>query len=172
MSFHGRRIRLRARQRSLSFLKRRKIRRKSKSLTVVRRLPNVSASSDLPRTTAAGSRDREGKDTYLPPADSSVVNDMNEASLSGDEGCTHASAYRKRQQKSVSAWLSVRDQMLRASIECSVPSSNAKCFKCEDKLAVIICLDCGPQACYCEECVESAHSKENILHKPRIWKVL
>ena len=76
------------------------------------------------------------------------------------EGCTHASAYRKRQQKSVSAWLGVRDQML------------AKCLKCEDKLAVIICLDSGPQACYCEECVESAHSKENILHKPQIWKVL
>ena len=86
---------------------------------------------------------------------------MNDASLSGDEGCTHTSAYRKRQQKSVSAWLGVRDQMLRA-IECSVPSSNAKCLKCEEKLAVIICLDCGPQACYCEECVESAHSKENI----------
>ena len=100
MKMTGRRIRLRAKRRSLSFLeisptKRRKIRRKNILLTVACRLPNVSASSDLPRTTAAGSRDREGKDTYLPPADSSVVNDMNEASLSGDEGCTHTSAYRK-----------------------------------------------------------------------------
>ena len=78
MKMTGRRIRLRAKRRSLSFLeisptKRRKIRRKNISLTVARRLPNVSASSELPRTTAAGSRDREGKDTYLPPADSSVV---------------------------------------------------------------------------------------------------
>ena len=80
-----------------------------------------------------------------------------------DEKCSKTSSYRKQQPRSASAWQQVRNQLLRASTEYSVPSATAACVVCES-VAVIICPDCGSQAQYCEDCTESGHNRQNIFH--------
>ncbi|XP_064406478.1 uncharacterized protein LOC135351424 [Halichondria panicea] len=80
-----------------------------------------------------------------------------------------SSAYEKRQQKAADNWAEVRVQLLRASVETGIPSPCSVCAECEEP-AVAICRDCGPQAYYCANHVDSVHSLTNIFHRPFLWK--
>ena len=93
-------------------------------------------------------------------------------SESGSDACQSeelASSYMKRQQRLAENWSEIRDQMLRAAVEFGIPFL-ATCNVCGNP-AIITCLECGPQAFYCEDCVEGSHHLKNIFHSPRIWKV-
>lgn len=80
------------------------------------------------------------------------------------------SGYEKRQQKLVEYWAEVRGQLLRASVETSIPLPSSLCVECE-QVTVALCRDCGPQAYYCANHVEIMHSTRNIFHRPHLWKV-
>ena len=83
----------------------------------------------------------------------------------------HSRSYSTRQQRFSEAWGGIRGKLRFAVIESSVPYDKCHCFLC-CKAAHILCKQCGPQAYYCEQCVESQHSKCNIFHCPVEWKVI
>lgn len=83
---------------------------------------------------------------------------------------TRSSTYSRREEKAAANWSEVREQLLNASVETSIPISSALCIVC-DHPADTVCLDCGAHAYYCSEHVENVHSKTNIFHRPRLWKV-
>ena len=168
----GRRIRVRPRRTSLSFLevsptKRRRIRKRNVKLASTFSSPKPAAQ---PSKSGIQSHDESEEDNGSERDSPDHYSQVHEELTSEDEECSKTSSYRKRQQRSASAWQQVRNQLLRASIECSVPSASAACVVCES-VAVIICPDCGSQAQYCEDCTESVHSRQNIFHKPLFFKV-
>ena len=96
--------------------------------------------------------------------------DIDSDDLSDDLSAEPQSSYSKRQQKAASNWSEVRDQLLHATVESSVPSGVFSCVVCQEK-ADIVCLDCGPHAYYCIAHVESVHLGMNIFHMPQVWRV-
>ena len=173
-----RRICIRPRQGSLSFLqvsptKRCKIRKRRVKLTSARSLPKPTSSApndeSQERIEPAHCGGEQDQGSERDSSEHDV--ELHMESGSEDEQDVQMSTYRKRQQKSTSAWMGVRKLLHRAKIESSVPSVNGACVVCNSP-AVIVCYDCGSEGRYCESCTESVHSRQNIFHKPQIWKVL
>ena len=98
--------------------------------------------------------------------------EMSEGGMDTDTGIDEPvqSAYMKQQQRSADHWSGVRDQLLEASVEVGMLSSESLC-SLYDERASISCFECGPLVQYCEDCAKSAHLAQNIFHRPLVWKV-
>ena len=48
---------------------------------------------------------------------------------------------------------------------------NQNCVVCRATLASFRCIDCGPAAYFCNECLASFHNTACVLHTPEEWKV-
>ena len=63
------------------------------------------------------------------------------------------STWAKRMQSVESAWEGSRATIFKALLEChAIPSSDALCFICGCKTAVIRCHQCGPRVLMCSSC--------------------
>ena len=79
--------------------------------------------------------------------------------------------YEISQKASVSAWKSIRKDVLKAVTETSAMSRNQICTCCCDALATFRCVQCGPCVYFCVSCLSKQHLKSNIFHIPEEWKV-
>ena len=168
-----RRVSVRAKSQSLSFLevspsKRRNLRKRSLPLTVPSApTPTTSGPSSPGAQPSTAGADIDGCAEAFPEVEvSEYCCDDGGETQSGDELSAHA----KRQQHLVDHWLEVRSQMVHAAVEFGIPTARDTCAMCE-KPAAVICVECGPHSIYCNNCVESVHSVQNIFHMLQIWKV-
>ena len=61
----------------------------------------------------------------------------------------------------VHAWEGSRATIFKALLEChAIPSSDALCFICGCKTAVIRCHQCGPRVLMCSSCDAELHEKK------------
>ena len=68
-----------------------------------------------------------------------------------------------------SAWEGSRATIFKALFEChAIPSSDALCFICGCKTAVIRCHQCGPRVLMCSSCDAELHEKKP-LHDRDVW---
>ena len=104
------------------------------------------------------------------PRSESEIEESSGIDLATQDTCSSRS-YLQRQEKLCDAWSQIRENLLTALIESSVPKVGTNCRTC-NQVAVIICQQCGPQAVYCEECTESLHLACNIFHHPHLLQVL
>ena len=66
---------------------------------------------------------------------------------------THTSTYIRREEKATANWSEVREPLLNASVENSIPVSSALCVVCDNPVDTV-CFDCGAHGYYCSEHVE------------------
>ena len=79
------------------------------------------------------------------------------------------STWAKRMQSVESAWEGSRATIFKALLEChAIPSSDALCFICGCKTAVIRCHQCGPRVLMCSTCDAELHEKKP-LHDRDVW---
>ena len=166
--------------------KRRAVHKKSLSLSAVPESSSVNSSSST-RFLSSDKNEAEEVDVHGASRPTDVISGDSPDVLISSEWYDHdpessgqddttfpdtvsSSAYEKRQQKAADNWAEVRVQLLRASVETGIPSPCSVCAECEEP-AVAICRDCGPQAYYCANHVDSVHSLTNIFHRPFLWKV-
>ena len=126
-------MRVRPRRRSLSFFvvsptKRRSIRKRN-----VKFASTFSPPKPVAQLSKSGIQihDENEEDNGSERDSPDHYSQVHEELTSEDEECSKTSSYRKRQQRSASAWQQVHNQLLIASIECSVPSATAACVVCE-----------------------------------------
>ncbi|XP_078659031.1 uncharacterized protein LOC144904191 isoform X1 [Branchiostoma floridae x Branchiostoma belcheri] len=83
------------------------------------------------------------------------------------------SRYSLHKQREINAWKDVRDPIFRTSLKLSGPLSNT-CSICRkeqehtEDMSLYRCMDCGPTATFCIECLKQQHG--NSLHLPEVWK--
>ena len=186
-----RRISVKPKSQSISYFevspsKRRAVHKKSLSLSAMPESSSVNSSSST-RFLSSDKNEAEEVDVHGASRPTDVISGDSPDVLissewhdydpesSGQDDTTFpdtvsSSAYEKRQQKAADNWAEVRVQLLRASVETGIPSPCSVCAECEEP-AVAICWDCGPQAYYCANHVDSVHSLTNIFHRPFLWKV-
>ena len=83
----------------------------------------------------------------------------------------YTKSYPQWQERLFEAWSEIRVQLRIAVIESSIPIFE-HCNIC-DKKAAVVCKQCGPQAVFCEDCIETAHLTCNVFHLPqslKVWK--
>ncbi|XP_064400690.1 uncharacterized protein LOC135346605 isoform X5 [Halichondria panicea] len=185
-----RRISVKPKSQSISYFevspsKRRAVHKKSLSLSAVPESSSVNSSSST-RFLSSDKNEAEEVDVHGASRPTDVISGDSPDVLISSEWHDHdpessgqddttfpdtvsSSAYEKRQQKAADNWAEVRVQLLRASVETGIPSPCSVCAECEEP-AVAICRDCGPQAYYCANHVDSVHSLTNIFHRPFLWK--
>lgn len=76
-------------------------------------------------------------------------------------------AYSKAKKRELHAWDAVKDEMLKASFECSAPITT-QCVVCLEH-ADYRCIECSSTAVFCEACLKRTH--RNSLHLPDKWNV-
>ena len=79
--------------------------------------------------------------------------------------------YELSQKASVSAWDSIRRDILNTVTESSAMPSDQFCTDCGDALANFRCKHCGPGIFFCVSCVQKRHKQSNVFHIPEQWKV-
>ncbi|KAI8511854.1 hypothetical protein Bbelb_109540 [Branchiostoma belcheri] len=81
------------------------------------------------------------------------------------------SRYSLHKQREINAWKDVREPIFCTSLKLSGPLSNT-CSICRkehtEDMSLYRCMDCGPTATFCIECLKQQH--KNSLHLPEVWK--
>lgn len=152
----------------------RRIRRRShivhyRDISSSKRVIKKSVCSKARNTSLLTTAEKDRSRSSSPEIETSVA--FHYSSDDEAEGRTTSSDHKKRQQKASDNWSEIRDQLLHAVVESSVPFSGALCRVCNN-IAVAKCGDCGPLTFYCSDHVESMHSQVNIFHRPQIWSAV
>ena len=97
-----------------------------------------------------------------------VVHSSARSSTSWDE---LPSFHSIKQTSSTEAWGKIRGTLKRVLVEGNAMPYNQNCVICRATLASFCCIDCGPAAYFCNECLASLHNTACVLHTPEEWKV-
>ena len=76
-----------------------------------------------------------------------------------------------KQAANAEAWKSIRHDILHAVTELYAMPIEQHCTACCKANAIYRCIECGPSAYYCPQCLWNSHSKTNIFHTPEVWDV-
>ena len=76
-----------------------------------------------------------------------------------------------KQAANVESWGKIRNNILKAVVECSAMPHEQCCNVCGNA-GQYRCTECGPPTVYyCVNCLQVSHSSSNILHTAEIWEV-
>ncbi|XP_066300346.1 uncharacterized protein [Branchiostoma lanceolatum] len=78
------------------------------------------------------------------------------------------SRYTAQKQRELDAWKDVRQPLFDIIMEQFAPQSSTCSICNEEDYLIYRCLDCGPMATFCVECLRQQH--RNSLHLPEVWK--
>lgn len=71
--------------------------------------------------------------------------------------------YQQKQNKLATNWKMILDNIYSLMLENEAILDNPACFNCSD-VAILKCMDCGPNIFYCDNCFNYFHSKINLFH--------
>lgn len=122
-----------------------------------------------------------GVNESKPDGDLSIVTELHEVEKSVEsapDGCTsdadleffQPSLHAIKQAANVKSWEKIRSSLLWVVTESQSMPVDQHCVFCPT-LAKYRCLECGPIAYFCSECLGEYHSKINIFHTPEVWDV-
>ena len=81
------------------------------------------------------------------------------------------SQYGRRKLKVAEGWRKMRDAAIHAVVEGKSMLPQTQCVHCDNAVAEIRCVQCGPSVFLCQSCTLSLH-KYRYSHTPEIWKVI
>ncbi len=76
-----------------------------------------------------------------------------------------------KQKANVKGWAEIRQDMLKAAIQCCAMPLEQVCVHCTIMEAKYRCLQCSSWAYYCDECFGGIHHKSNLFHVGEVWEV-
>ena len=116
----------------------------------------------LPETTVKTSTDHEANSILI---DTSTLDQNEDVENQGAR-----SLHEIKQIANAESWGKIRERLLKAAVESSIPPPGQSCSVCAN-CAQYRCVDCGPTIYYCEACLGDSHLMRNIFHCAEIWEV-
>lgn len=128
-------------------------------------LQNEQENNDEPSTDDASQNFTTGIENTCDDVDSLL--DFEE----DDDEQTNLSKHNKRKLRLMSSWRTKLDSMLPFYMKsCCIPEG-ATCKICSASNPEFRCHDCGPQSCFCLQCLVNVHHRANYYHAPEKWQV-
>lgn len=76
-----------------------------------------------------------------------------------------------KQKANVCAWAEIRQELMKAAVQCCAMPRGQVCIHCAMEEAAYRCLQCSPQGFYCGTCFRDSHKRSNFFHVGEIWQV-
>ena len=77
-----------------------------------------------------------------------------------------------KQKSKIAGWSTLRPAFITSIVQNSSMPVDQRCTLCVSTEATFRCIQCGPCAYYCNNCLNEWHSSTNIFHMPEEWKVV
>jgi hypothetical protein len=71
--------------------------------------------------------------------------------------------YQQKQEKLAANWNIILEDIYCLMLNNDATSGNPVCFNCNN-IAILKCMDCGPNIFYCDDCFNHFHNKINLFH--------
>ena len=93
------------------------------------------------------------------------------AEVTSSETVSLPSLYSIEERAKVASWKYIRKEIIDTMVENEAMPLSQLCIICSIKDAVCRCIQCGPIAYYCIDCLRNSHSCVNFLHTPEKLEV-